>query len=270
MSVYLFIYPFFQSVPADVAAGPIFITDNRREVVDFTSAFMDAQATLLLRRPPNGADLRVRDLADLVDRQTEIGYGTLRRGIIPRTFRRTNDSLLRRMWRNMQRQGAGVFTPTNEDGVARVRRDRFAFVLPDTIGEYIALRRPCEFVTLGRFLLVGQGYGLALRRQNYNRRRGGSLPSSPSSSSSSSSPQRVVAAYPLLDAFNGALRTLKETGYLDKLKYTWWAARSQCHNGVRSSMMYSRNSASADKHRRCRPVHVTVAILFLYVVSFGY
>ena len=42
------------------------ITDARRQVVDFTTPFMTTRATLVLRRPPPGAVLRVNDLAELV------------------------------------------------------------------------------------------------------------------------------------------------------------------------------------------------------------
>jgi len=85
-----------------MAAAPMLITEARRQVVDFTTPFMTTQATLLLRRPPPGAELTVKDLADLVA-QSEIKYGTLRKGFIPRNFRSTNDTLLTIVWRNMRR-----------------------------------------------------------------------------------------------------------------------------------------------------------------------
>jgi len=78
------------------------VTDARRQVVDFTSPFMTTRATLVLRRPPPGARLRVSSLGELVT-QSEIKYGTLRRGFIPRNFRATNDTLLTIVWRNMRR-----------------------------------------------------------------------------------------------------------------------------------------------------------------------
>ena len=90
------------SQKADMAAAPTLITDARRQVVDFATPFMTTQATLLLRRPPPGTELRVKDLADLVA-QSEIKYGTLRKGFIPRNFRSTNDTLLTIVWRNMRR-----------------------------------------------------------------------------------------------------------------------------------------------------------------------
>jgi len=86
------------------------ITDARRQVVDFTTPFMTTRATLVLRRPPPGAELRVKDLSQLVS-QSEIKYGTQRKGFIPRNFRATNDTLLTIVWRNMRRSIAGVLRP---------------------------------------------------------------------------------------------------------------------------------------------------------------
>ena len=114
----------------------------------------------------------------------------------------------------MLRFGSSVFTATNEEGIERVRREKFAFVLPDTIGDYIAMRQPCDLVTIGPFLLT-TGYALALQRRS-----------------------------PFVEAFDRALRTLRRTGYLDWLKHQWWAARGEC-NGIRSSKMYSLHSAAA-------------------------
>lgn len=202
---------FFGRQRADVAAGPLLTTDNRREVVDFTVPFLTTHATLLLRRPPAGAELRIRDLDDLIN-QSELKYGTLRKGIIPRTFRRTNDTQLRVVWRNMLRFGASVFTSTNEEGIERVRREKFGFVLPDTIGEYIAMRRPCDFVTVGSFLMK-KGYGLALQKDSRH-----------------------------LEPFDRALRALRKTGFLGRLKNRWWGGRSEC-NGIKTGMVYSLNRA---------------------------
>lgn len=180
-------------------------------MVDFTVPFLTTHATLLLRRPPAGAELRIRDLDDLIN-QSELKYGTLRKGIIPRTFRRTNDTQLRVVWRNMLRFGASVFTSTNEEGIERVRREKFGFVLPDTIGEYIAMRRPCDFVTVGSFLMK-KGYGLALQKDSRH-----------------------------LEPFDRALRALRKTGFLGRLKNRWWGGRSEC-NGIKTGMVYSLNRA---------------------------
>jgi hypothetical protein len=45
------------------------------------------------------------------------------------------------------RFGAGVLTATNGEGIEKVRREKFAFVLPDTIGDYVSQQPPCDLIT---------------------------------------------------------------------------------------------------------------------------
>jgi hypothetical protein len=158
---------------------------------------MTVHATLLLRRPPSGVAVPIRTIEDLVT-QSEIKYGTLSRGIIPRAFRRTNDTTLSALWRTMQRYKSSLLTTTNKEGIERVRRDKYAFILPDVIGEYLAKRKPCDLVTVGQFLMK-RGYGLALRRHS-----------------------------PYLSAFDHGIETLRLTGTLDVLRQRWWTGHNEC------------------------------------------
>jgi hypothetical protein len=56
-------------------------------------------------------------------------------------------------------------TATNEEGIEKVRREKFAFILPDTIGEYVSQRAPCDLISVGRFL-ERRGYALAVPKQS--------------------------------------------------------------------------------------------------------
>ena len=180
-----------------MAAAPMYRTSHRSKVVDFSIPFLDVHATLLLRKPAPGVPLKIRSVSDLIN-QSEIRYGTLDRGILVRAFKTTNSTVLRVVWRNMLRFEPSVFTSSNEQGIARVRRERYAFVLPHTIGEYMAMRRPCDLVTVDRFLLE-KGYCFAVGRGSE-----------------------------LLTHFNLAIRTLRDDGVLAELYRTWWTARSDC------------------------------------------
>ena len=204
------IYAFVVIQAADIAAAPMYVTAHRASVVSFTEPYMTVQATLLLRKPPAGATVTIREVSELIN-QSEIKYGTLNRGVLVRAFKRTNETMFKIMWRNMMRFDDSV-TETNEEGIERVRREKYGFVLPNTIGEYISMREPCDLVTVGRFLMK-RGYALAVQRQS-----------------------------PWLHQVNEALTTLRDSGYLDGLYRRWWIGRSEC-NGIRSSKIYSISSA---------------------------
>ena len=135
---------------ASIAAAPTYVTSQRAQVVDFTDPFMPVHATLLLRRvftnppPPSDPSLSpygagahssdkapsIRSVKDLIGQST-IRYGTLNKGVLIRAFRRTNESLYRTIWKRMTSFEPSVFTLTNEEGIERLRRERWGvFVGP--------------------------------------------------------------------------------------------------------------------------------------------
>lgn len=189
----------------------MYITEYRAKVVDFTRPFMNVYGTMLLRKPPNGHPSHIQTVSDIIN-QSEIKYGTVDTGILLRTFRNTNDSVIKIMWRNMGRFKPRVLTKTNDEGIQKVRKEKFAFVLPNTIGDYIAMRAPCDLITVDKFLKT-RGYGLALQKDS-----------------------------PLISQINSALSTLDQDGTLDRIYYKWWIAPSEC-SGIKSSRVYSVNSS---------------------------
>ena len=206
---------------ADVAAAPMYQTSQRSTVADFSIPFLDVHATLLLRKPAPGVKVKIRSIGDLIN-QSEIRYGTLDRGILVRAFRNTNSSMLRVMWRKMQRFRPSAFTVSNEEGIERVRRERYAFIIPHTIGEYMSMREPCDLITVDRFL-IDEGYRLAVGKGSE-----------------------------LLSQLNLAIRTLRENGRLLQIYRTWWLGRSQC-DGARPHKIYGSafvaSSAPIGEHR---------------------
>ena len=65
---------------ADVAAAPLYVTDQREDVVDFSIPFIDVQAAILLKKPPTGSTARIRFAGDLL-KHPSMTYGTLNTGI---------------------------------------------------------------------------------------------------------------------------------------------------------------------------------------------
>jgi hypothetical protein len=157
---------------------------------------------------------------DLI-RQSDIRYGTLKRGVLVRAFRRTNVTTYRTAWRQMTRFRPSVFTETNDEGIERLRRpgEHYAFILPHPIGDYVANRQPCDLVTVGRFL-AHRGYALAVPRMGANAR---GLTRDPFSS-----PSSIFGAAVDRAALNTALRNLADTGFIEGLYRKWWTANTPC------------------------------------------
>ena len=209
---------------ADLAAAPLFITPSRKKVVAFTRPFLSVYATMLLRKIPDYSSTEpgkstsnqqassksspshtVMSLADLIN-QSEIQYGTLDTGIFVRLFQMSNNTLLSQVWRNIDRfsrQGYDVLMPTNEQGIEKTRRERYAYILPSTIADYVVNRAPCDLTTVDRFLST-RGYGFALKRRED----------------------------PLLAELNIALDSLDAERFLDRLYHKWWRLKGDCYNGA--------------------------------------
>ena len=144
-------------------------------------------------------------LEDLVD-QTEIKYGTLNTGIFVRLFQMSNHTVLSQVWRNMEkfkRQGYDVMTPTNELGIEKTRNERYAYILPNTIADYVVNRAPCDLTAVDQFLRT-RGYGFAVKNRED----------------------------PLLAELNIALDSLDAEGYLKRLYHKWWRLKGDCFKGA--------------------------------------
>lgn len=215
------------------------MTSQRSKVVGFTDPYMSVYATVLVRKSFEASQPSMRSLKDLLSLSTQgqLTIGTLNRGVLVRAFKRTNVSLYRMVWKQMQRSRPSVFTKSNEEGVSRIRShtveggdpsasssssplSSYAFILPSPIGEYISLQQPCDLTTVGKFL-IQKGYCLAVARNNVALRL----------------------------RLNTGLRLLQETGFLDALYRKWWHERNECNAAefFRSQKSYSvRNRAVHD------------------------
>ena len=125
-------------------------------------------------------------------------------------------------------------TKTNEEGIERIRKEKYAFILPSTIGDYISRRSPCDLVAMDRFLM-NKAYGLA----------------TPKGSG-------------LLPKINSALEHLHTSGFIDYIYDKWWIKKSEC-SGIKSSKMYSLNGASV-LHVSPHKIFLT-ALLLLYLTA---
>lgn len=191
----------------------MFITEQRLRAVDFTRPFLIIQATLIYKKPPEGIPLDFTSVEDLVNKPY-IRYGTLNRGIIRRSFRHTNVSLYKTMWEYMRAYEEDLLTSTNDEGISRVRKETYAFILPNAIADYVARRKPCDLVLIDNFLLKS-GYGFAV-------------------------PKRSA----LLPYINRALDILDQNGFIKRMYNKWWVEKGDCH-GIQTGRVFSLNKSSS-------------------------
>ncbi len=113
-------------------------------------------------------------------------------------------------------------THTNADGIEMARKKNFAYILPTTIGEYISRKKPCDLITVDKFLM-NESYAFALPRPNGAQSTG------------------------LLPQLNRVLLSLKANGFLDELYEKWWEKENDCH-GIQSDKIYSPNPSKPQEN----------------------
>jgi hypothetical protein len=65
-----------------------------------------------------------------------------------------------RMWAFMTTTGRSAFVSSIEEGVNRVRKGKYAFLIESTTNDYINQRQPCDTMKVGGNL-DSKGYGIA-------------------------------------------------------------------------------------------------------------
>nr|XP_050028110.1 glutamate receptor ionotropic, kainate 2-like [Dermacentor andersoni] len=148
-----------------------------------------------LRSPIEGAE----DLA----KQTEIHYGCVRSGSTEAFFKDSKHETYERMWNAMNDD----LVSSNAEGVERVERGGYAFLMESTSIDYVVQRR-CQLTQVGG-LLDSKGYGIAMPQ---------------------GSPYRSV--------LSSAILRLQESGTLQILKDRWWKVRDpvrQCPDDAAAS-----------------------------------
>uniref|UniRef100_A0A672FIQ1 Glutamate receptor n=1 Tax=Salarias fasciatus TaxID=181472 RepID=A0A672FIQ1_SALFA len=96
------------------------------------------------------------DLAD----QTNIQYGTIHGGSTMTFFMNSRYQTYQRMWNYMNSKQPSVFVKSSEEGIARVLRSRYAFLVESTMNEYYR-GLDCNLTQIGG-LLDTKGYGVGL------------------------------------------------------------------------------------------------------------
>ncbi|CAD7094020.1 unnamed protein product [Hermetia illucens] len=172
---------------ADLAVASMTINYARESVIDFTKPFMNLGIGILFKATSTrivggiwwfftliiissytanlAAFLTVERMitpiesaADLAD-QTDISYGTLEGGSTMTFFRDSKIRIYQKMWRFMESKRSTVFVKTYEEGINRVLKGNYAFLMESTMLDY-AVQRDCNLTQIGG-LLDSKGYGIA-------------------------------------------------------------------------------------------------------------
>ena len=185
----------FNPKKVDFGAAPLMITAPRAQVVRFSTPFMDIRATVLLKK---NEQLDIQKVDHLVN-QTHTKFGIQRGGVIYRTFRKANDSTLNAIWTKMK-STRNSFTQSNLEGIERVRKGKYAYILSSAIAEYMVERSPCDLRMVDKFLM----------RRYYS------------------------FAFPecseLLPAFNKGINYLTRTNVINELYQKWWIENGECNS----------------------------------------
>ncbi|KAF0290304.1 Glutamate receptor ionotropic, kainate 2 [Amphibalanus amphitrite] len=101
----------------------------------------------------------IESAADLA-KQEDIEYGTLEGGSTMTFFRDSKIETYQKMWKFMESRKPSVFVPNYEEGVQRVLKGNYAFLMESTLLDYI-VQRNCNLTQVGG-LLDSKGYGIAM------------------------------------------------------------------------------------------------------------
>ncbi|ELU11963.1 hypothetical protein CAPTEDRAFT_183778 [Capitella teleta] len=96
--------------------------------------------------------------ADDLSKQTEIKYGSVYGGSTMTFFKSSKIQTYQRMWNYMASAKPSVFVNSTKEGIERVMKGNYAYLLESTMNEYIT-ERNCELMQVGG-MLDSKGYGI--------------------------------------------------------------------------------------------------------------
>ncbi|XP_060554333.1 glutamate receptor-like isoform X2 [Ruditapes philippinarum] len=136
--------------------------------------------------------------AEDLAKQTEIQYGILASGSTASFFQQSKFPVHERMWAYMQSASPSVFVKSNQEGIERVRKGNYAYLMESTTNKYTNMRKPCDTMQVGPNL-DSKGYGIA-----------------------------TPIGSDLRDQLTLAVLKLREAGRLEEMQKEWWEKRSEC------------------------------------------
>uniref|UniRef100_T1IJ46 Glutamate receptor ionotropic, kainate 2 n=1 Tax=Strigamia maritima TaxID=126957 RepID=T1IJ46_STRMM len=134
--------------------------------------------------------------AEDLSKQSKIKYGCLVGGATMGFFKNSKNPIYAKMWRIMESADPSVFVQNNDEGIGRVEKGEYAFLMENTIIEYRTVRN-CDLIQVGS-LLDNKGYGVATPK---------------------GSPYRAI--------MNNAVLKLQDKAILVNLRKRWWQEKGE-------------------------------------------
>ncbi|ESO10626.1 hypothetical protein HELRODRAFT_167133 [Helobdella robusta] len=188
------------SSDASIAAGPITVTDERKEAVDFTVPFMSVDLSLIMLKQEDGAK-KISSAKDLLN-QTDLKIGVLKDGSTHSFFRQTKDTTFMKIYEAMIKDETN-FVPSYQAGVEKIHKTttspKYAMIIESATADYYTVQKPCDLLSV-KIINDTRNYALA-----------------------------VAKNWPQKEQLNKSIEELKKDGKLKELKTKWWP--SAC-NGV--------------------------------------
>ena len=104
---------------------------------------------------------RIRSVADLL--QSDYQYGVIAKSRTENLFRLSYDPVYQALWSRMNTFWPTAFVQSIQEGVHRVKKEKFAFILDLPMADYLASRKPCDLYVTEPFLNTRE-YALAMRK----------------------------------------------------------------------------------------------------------
>lgn len=162
-------------------------------------------AVLTVSRP----HIPIRDIDDLAN-QSDISYGTINGGSTMQFFQESKIAAHAKMWARMK-ETKKVFVRNNREGVEKVLRERYAFLMESSSLEY-EVQQNCNLTQIGG-VLGSKGYGIALQKDSE-----------------------------WTDRISRQILLYQKRGVIEMKKTKWWRSKGASCHGVGSSVKQQRIS----------------------------
>jgi hypothetical protein len=97
--------------------------------------------------------------------QSNVIYGVMDGSILQRVMRTSEEPLIRGMWARMVNFWPTAFVQSVQEGIERVKRENYGFIVDTPLAEYLIGQEPCDLYAIEPFLNT-RHYAIALRKDD--------------------------------------------------------------------------------------------------------